>query len=121
MILNPSNAYNQIYYNNQTRQDNLQNIMLPFQNNASSATNRDKNQFPNNTTLKRRLRWTPELHSKFVKAVNALGGSSKATPKEILKLMKIEGLTIFHIKRYFHYLTNFSIHYNFLVIYRSTD
>jgi SHAQKYF class myb-like DNA-binding protein len=45
---------------------------------------------------KSRLRWTPELHVRFVAAVDRLGGAERATPKAIMDLMRVEALTIFH-------------------------
>lgn len=47
---------------------------------------------------KTRIRWTQDLHDRFVECVSCLGGAEKATPKAILKLMDSEGLTIFHVK-----------------------
>ncbi|KAK3000924.1 hypothetical protein RJ639_021166 [Escallonia herrerae] len=47
---------------------------------------------------KTRIRWTQDLHDRFVECVNHLGGAEIATPKAILKLMDSEGLTIFHVK-----------------------
>ncbi|XP_062167913.1 myb family transcription factor PHL5-like isoform X2 [Alnus glutinosa] len=47
---------------------------------------------------KTRIRWTQDLHEKFVECVSRLGGAEKATPKAILKLMDSDGLTIFHVK-----------------------
>ncbi|KAL2906959.1 hypothetical protein RDABS01_005669 [Bienertia sinuspersici] len=45
-----------------------------------------------------RLRWTPDLHRCFVHAIDRLGGQHKATPKLVLQLMDVRGLTISHVK-----------------------
>ncbi|XP_014517457.1 uncharacterized protein LOC106774946 [Vigna radiata var. radiata] len=45
-----------------------------------------------------RLRWTPELHHSFVHVVERLGGQERATPKLVLQLMNVQGLSIAHVK-----------------------
>lgn len=49
-------------------------------------------------SAKQRLRWTPDLHDRFVEAITQLGGADRATPKGVLKVMGVQGLTIYHVK-----------------------
>ncbi|KAL4565320.1 hypothetical protein LXL04_029409 [Taraxacum kok-saghyz] len=45
-----------------------------------------------------RMRWTTTLHSRFVHAVELLGGHERATPKSVLELMDVKDLTLAHVK-----------------------
>ncbi|XP_057448210.1 myb family transcription factor PHL8-like isoform X2 [Lotus japonicus] len=47
------------------------------------------------TDAKPRLKWTPELHQRFIEATNQLG---EATPKNLMRVMGIPGLTLYHLK-----------------------
>ncbi|KAL2931365.1 hypothetical protein RDABS01_036775 [Bienertia sinuspersici] len=47
---------------------------------------------------KPRLRWTDDLHRRFLCAVNRLGGEDRATPKMILHAMEVDGVTVSHVK-----------------------
>ena len=66
--------------------------------NSAQLPSRASTQSQQQPNPRPRLRWTPELHAIFVQSVNQLRSADKATPKGILKLMNVEGLTIFHIK-----------------------
>ncbi|KAI3950237.1 hypothetical protein MKW92_030819 [Papaver armeniacum] len=45
-----------------------------------------------------RLRWTSDLHHSFIHCVERLGGQERATPKLVLQLMNVKGLSIAHVK-----------------------
>ncbi|KAM0889967.1 hypothetical protein ACQ4PT_027365 [Festuca glaucescens] len=51
-----------------------------------------------NRSDKPRMRWTEELHRQFIEAVDCLGGPDEATPKRILQMMGLKGVSISHIK-----------------------
>ncbi|CAI9100242.1 OLC1v1037195C1 [Oldenlandia corymbosa var. corymbosa] len=59
-------------------------------NNNTSATSQ--------THRKARRCWSPDLHRRFVNALQMLGGSQVATPKQIRELMKVDGLTNDEVK-----------------------
>ncbi|XP_072982949.1 transcription factor NIGTH1-like [Typha latifolia] len=50
------------------------------------------------TQRKARRCWSPDLHRRFVNALQILGGSQVATPKQIRELMKVDGLTNDEVK-----------------------
>ncbi|KAF2317952.1 hypothetical protein GH714_041276 [Hevea brasiliensis] len=72
------------------------------------ATNTGAGNSTNNTTTstttssqahrKARRCWSPDLHRRFVNALQMLGGSQVATPKQIRELMKVDGLTNDEVK-----------------------
>ncbi|KAK6917917.1 hypothetical protein RJ641_016339 [Dillenia turbinata] len=72
---------------------------------ASQEGNQISNNSNGKTTMVRqyirsklpRLRWTPDLHLSFVHAVERLGGQERATPKLVLQLMNVRGLSIAHV------------------------
>ncbi|AQK39273.1 Putative MYB DNA-binding domain superfamily protein [Zea mays] len=47
---------------------------------------------------KARRCWAPELHRRFLQALQQLGGSHVATPKQIRELMNVDGLTNDEVK-----------------------
>ncbi|XP_058750694.1 myb family transcription factor PHL7-like isoform X2 [Vicia villosa] len=57
-----------------------------------------KNAAPAGGGGKQRLRWTSDLHDRFVDAITQLGGPDRATPKGVLRVMGVPGLTIYHVK-----------------------
>jgi SHAQKYF class myb-like DNA-binding protein len=64
--------------------------------NANANTNTNNNR--NSESERCRLRWTPELHARFLRSVKTLGGLDIATPKGVVELMRVEGVTIQHVK-----------------------
>ncbi|KAI4335793.1 hypothetical protein L6164_014403 [Bauhinia variegata] len=64
----------------------------PQTTNTNNSTNATQ------THRKARRCWSPDLHRRFVNALQMLGGSQVATPKQIRELMKIDGLTNDEVK-----------------------
>ncbi|KAE9597614.1 hypothetical protein Lal_00013749 [Lupinus albus] len=53
---------------------------------------------PQQNPRKQRRCWSKELHRRFVDALQQLGGTQVATPKQIRELMQVEGLTNDEVK-----------------------
>ncbi|KAL9843935.1 putative transcription factor MYB-HB-like family [Arabidopsis thaliana] len=71
-------------------------------NNEEESSMEDEDQITNNVrqyirSNMPRLRWTPDLHLSFVRAVQRLGGPD-TTPKLVLEMMNLKGLSIAHVK-----------------------
>ncbi|KAL9257829.1 Myb family transcription factor PHL7-like protein [Drosera capensis] len=69
--------------------------------NAGVTDTSIKNSSPSGGSGKSRLRWTPDLHERFEDAIKQLGGPDSgnwATPKGVLRVMGVSGLTIYHVK-----------------------
>uniref|UniRef100_A0A6M2EAY3 Myb-like domain-containing protein n=1 Tax=Populus davidiana TaxID=266767 RepID=A0A6M2EAY3_9ROSI len=75
---------------------------------------RESNHLLITTDPKPRLRWTLELHERFVDAVTLVSPAFfsmsepylEATPKAIMRIMGVKGLTLYHLKS--HLQVNFS-------------
>ncbi|ESQ28398.1 hypothetical protein EUTSA_v10018737mg [Eutrema salsugineum] len=57
-----------------------------------------QDQSQSQTHRKQRRCWSPELHRRFLHALQQLGGSHVATPKQIRDHMKVDGLTNDEVK-----------------------
>uniref|UniRef100_A0A1J3ICB9 Transcription factor PCL1 n=1 Tax=Noccaea caerulescens TaxID=107243 RepID=A0A1J3ICB9_NOCCA len=70
-------------------------------NNINNNNNSNSNGVSSTTSQsnrKARRCWSPDLHRRFVQALQMLGGSQVATPKQIRELMKVDGLTNDEVK-----------------------
>ncbi|XP_062203660.1 transcription factor HHO6-like [Phragmites australis] len=65
---------------------------------ATSSAVTDAGAQQQQTQRKARRCWSPELHCRFVAALQQLGGAQVATPKQIRELMKVDGLTNDEVK-----------------------
>ncbi|KAK6944384.1 SANT/Myb domain [Dillenia turbinata] len=102
----------------QARGDNDRNVSCnrkrKEQDDEEEEDGDDNMQETEDTATQKRPRvvWSPELHRKFVTAVNQLG-IDRAVPKKILDLMDVEGITrenvASHLQKYRLYLKRISL------------
>ncbi|XP_038997180.1 transcription factor HHO2-like isoform X2 [Hibiscus syriacus] len=65
---------------------------------ATNGNSSKKDEKEGQPSRKPRRCWSPELHRRFLHALQQLGGSHVATPKQIRELMKVDGLTNDEVK-----------------------
>ncbi|XP_042490303.1 transcription factor HHO3-like [Macadamia integrifolia] len=76
-------------------------------NGGGSYKKEDREEKEGVSERKPRRCWSPELHRRFLQALQQLGGSHTATPKQIRELMKVDGLTNDEVKSH---LQKFRLH-----------
>ncbi|XVE49149.1 hypothetical protein DITRI_Ditri01bG0059000 [Diplodiscus trichospermus] len=81
------------------------NAQLNFWSGPQPLSNPHQSQQPQQTSRKQRRCWSPELHRRFVNALQQLGGSQVATPKQIRELMQVDGLTNDEVKSHLQVLS----------------
>ncbi|TYI21919.1 hypothetical protein ES332_A06G070900v1 [Gossypium tomentosum] len=84
--------------------DNLDKGVLIEQGKGSSNTI-DGQTTTSQPDRKSRRCWSPDLHKRFVNALQMLGVHQVATPKQIRELMKVEGLTNDEVKSHLQFKT----------------
>ncbi|KAB2036713.1 hypothetical protein ES319_D03G020500v1 [Gossypium barbadense] len=92
------------------------NPILKINDNCKTGFGSDQNQTKFQTKhqqdmqncKKQRRCWSPELHKRFVEALQKLGGSKVATPKQIRELMQVDGLTNDEVKSH---LQKYRLHF----------
>ncbi|XP_042507132.1 transcription factor HHO5-like isoform X2 [Macadamia integrifolia] len=77
---------------------NVQSNLQPPLTTVTMTSQHQQQQQQQQASRKQRRCWSPELHRRFVSALQQLGGSQVATPKQIRELMKVDGLTNDEVK-----------------------
>ncbi|KAJ8528317.1 hypothetical protein K7X08_022009 [Anisodus acutangulus] len=100
LALASSNKQNEIVVEDHNK--NLEEVNINIQQDSQGIINGGGNNSTNTSTQqphrKARRCWSPDLHRRFVNALQMLGGSQVATPKQIRELMKVDGLTNDEVK-----------------------